>query len=87
MHHFLDNPHTIKHLRQEYRFSKIANRLNPEIWMQRGGQDSLDLAAARVKSILQEMPKPRLDLDVINELGTIARAAEESMEDLSSASI
>lgn len=78
MHHFLDNPHTIKYMRQEYRFSKIACRLNPEVWAERGGQDSLDVAAARVKTILEKLPEPRLEPEVVNELRTMAREAEQS---------
>jgi len=80
MHHFLEHPHTLKHLRQEYQFSKNATRLNPEVWLERGAQDALAVAAGRVKAILTEAAEPRLEPAVVNELEKIAHKAEQAME-------
>lgn len=76
-HHFLEKPHTLKYLRQEFCHSKLANRLNPGIWIERGGHDAVDVAGERVKTILKGSPESRLAPQVLVELSQIVARAEE----------
>jgi len=76
-HHFLEEPHTLKYLRQEFRHSKLANRLNPGIWIERGGHDAVDVAVEKVKTILKGSPESRLAPQVRVELSQILARAEE----------
>jgi trimethylamine--corrinoid protein Co-methyltransferase len=76
-HHFLMEPHTLKYLRREFRHSKLATRLNPEAWIQAGGQDTVDVAADRVKTILKGSPERRLEPQALAELSNIVAEAEQ----------
>jgi len=77
-HHFLEQPHTLKYLRREFRRSKLANRLTPGAWLTRGGQDAVDVAAERVKTILKGSPQSPLSPQVLAELSRIVAQAEQS---------
>jgi len=77
-HHFLEQPHTLTYLRQEFRHSKLANRLTPGAWLDRGGRDAVDLAADRVKTILRASPESSLAPAVLAELAQIVNHAEQS---------
>jgi trimethylamine--corrinoid protein Co-methyltransferase len=74
--HYLAEPHTLKYLRQEFRRSALATRLNPEAWMEAGGKDASELAAESVKAILKDPPEPRLEGSVLSELSHLAERAE-----------
>jgi trimethylamine--corrinoid protein Co-methyltransferase len=77
-HHFLEQPHTLKYLRREFRHSKLANRLTPGAWLAHGGQDAVDVAADRVKTILKDPPGSPLPLQVLAELSRLVAQAEPS---------
>jgi trimethylamine--corrinoid protein Co-methyltransferase len=77
-HHFLEQPHTLKYLRQEFRHSKLASRLTPGAWIEQGGRDAVDVAAGRVKTILKRSPESRLAPEVLAELSLIVAEAEQS---------
>jgi len=76
-HHFLEQPHTLEHLRGEFCHSKLATRLTPGAWMERGSPDALDVVADRVKNILKESPASPLAPQVLAELRSIVVQAEE----------
>jgi trimethylamine--corrinoid protein Co-methyltransferase len=77
-HHFLEQPHTLKYLRREFRHSKLASRLSSGAWVEQGGRDAVDVAADRVKTILKSSPESPLAPKVLAELSRIVAAAEES---------
>jgi len=77
-HHFLEQPHTLKYLRREFRHSKLASRLSSGAWVEQGGRDAVDVAADRVKTILKSSPESPLAPKVLSELSRIVAAAEES---------
>ncbi|MGD0326397.1 MAG: trimethylamine methyltransferase family protein [Terriglobia bacterium] len=74
---FLEEPHTLKYLRREFRHSKLASRLNAGVWIDRGGKDAVDVAADRVKTILSSSPELRLDPQILAELSHIVASAEQ----------
>jgi len=74
-HHFLTEAHTLEYLRREFSFSTLATRFNSEAWMEAGAQDAPELAAERVKSILQSEPESRLEPHVLAEFERILSAA------------
>jgi trimethylamine---corrinoid protein Co-methyltransferase len=76
-HHFLEQPHTLKYLRQEFRHSKLASRLTPGAWIEQGGRDAVDVAADRVKTILKRSPESTLAPEVLAELSLIVGEAEQ----------
>ncbi len=76
-HHYLAEPHTLKYMRREFRFSRLATRLNPEAWMEAGAKSSAELAAERVKTILKSPPEPRLEPQVLAGLARIVALAEK----------
>lgn len=59
--HFLEEPHTVQHLRTEFRRSLLAERQNPEVWLRAGGRDAVEAASQRVRSILGTEAKTYLD--------------------------
>ena len=77
-HHFLEQPHTLKYLRREFRHSKLASRLTPGAWVEQGGRDALEMAADRVKAILKRSPESRLAPQILGELSRIVARAERS---------
>jgi trimethylamine--corrinoid protein Co-methyltransferase len=78
--HFLEDPHTVKHMRHEFRRSKLANRLNSDVWVQQGGRDVLALAVERVSGILKSASESSLEPQLVAELAGIATAAERESE-------
>ena len=75
-HHYLEEPHTLRHMRREIRYAGLAGRLSPEAWAEHGEMDAVDAAARRVRAILQNAPGPRLEPAVLAELDNIVAAAE-----------
>jgi trimethylamine--corrinoid protein Co-methyltransferase len=78
--HFLTEAHTLKYLRQEFRHSKLANRLNPEAWIEAGGRDAGDLSADLVKTILGKPSAPLLEERAISELNQLVEQAEMAIQ-------
>jgi len=77
LHHFLEEPHTLKYLRREFRHSKLASRLSPVAWLEQGGQDAVDVAAGRVETILKGSPESPLAPQILAELSRIVSQAEQ----------
>jgi trimethylamine--corrinoid protein Co-methyltransferase len=74
--HFLVEPHTLKYLRQEFRHSALATRLNPEAWVEAGGKDISERAAESVQAILKDRPERLLEGRVLSELNHLVEMAE-----------
>ena len=49
---FFDQSHTVKHLRTEFFFPKLSDRLPREEWLQKGGKDARERAREIAKGIL-----------------------------------
>ncbi len=49
---FFDQKHTIKHLRSEFFFPKVSDRLSREEWIQKGAKDGREQARGIAKNIL-----------------------------------
>lgn len=75
--HFLAEPHTLRYMRREFCFSRLATRLNPEAWMETGAKNAAKVAAENVKMILKTPPEPRLEPQVLSELTRIVALAEK----------
>jgi trimethylamine--corrinoid protein Co-methyltransferase len=77
--HFIENPHTLRHMRRKFRHSALAVRLNHENWVQGGAKSVADAAHARVQSILARSAQPRFESAAVAELQRIAAAAERAL--------
>ncbi|NPV53915.1 MAG: hypothetical protein HPY71_10380 [Firmicutes bacterium] len=57
--HFLDQEHTVRHLRREVWIPRLTNRNRWEIWEQQGARDMRSAANERARQILRDHhPKP-----------------------------
>jgi trimethylamine---corrinoid protein Co-methyltransferase len=74
--HYLEEPHTVRHMRREFRLSSLAVRQTPEGWTQQGCRDAGAIAHERVEAILKKSPEPRLDAERVAELDAMAAAAQ-----------
>jgi trimethylamine---corrinoid protein Co-methyltransferase len=69
--HYLEEDHTLRYMRREFRPSRLGNRQNPEVWIALGGRDIVQLAAERVTEVLRSAPEPRCGTQVARELESI----------------
>lgn len=75
--HFLNQKHTLKHLREEHFLPKLSDRDSYEIWMEKGNQGIREKAKEQVKKILAEhIPLP-MDSAVEKELLSIMQEVEK----------
>lgn len=74
--HYLEEPHTVKHMRAEFHHSTLASRQTSEVWLQQGGRDAAAAAHERVEAILKETPAPRLGPAEAAEIDVLVAAAE-----------
>jgi len=77
--HFLEERHTLKHLRSEYYLSQTANRLSADSWLSAGGLDLRARAAERVRKLLAEPLEPTVPEDVVREMRRIVQRAQEDL--------
>lgn len=70
--HYLTDPHTLAHFRQETWMPDILDRNNYDTWKTNGETTLLDRANARVKKILETHKPAPLDREVIKALTAIA---------------
>jgi trimethylamine---corrinoid protein Co-methyltransferase len=75
--HYLEESHTLKYMRREFRQSELANRQSAEVWIQNGSRNVVDLASDRVRKILSKPPEPRFSPEVTANLEAIAEKAEQ----------
>jgi len=71
--HFLEERHTLKHLRSEYYLFQTANHLSA------GGLDLRARAAERVHKLLAEPLEPAVPEDVAREMRRIVQRAQEDL--------
>lgn len=76
--HFLAQPHTARHMRQElWQAGEIFPRLGYHAWADTGAKTALDRARERLDEILKDYPpEPVLDPDTAQSLKEIREAAE-----------
>lgn len=70
--HYLTDPHTLKHFRQETWMPKILDRNNYDTWKSNGKTTLLDRANTRVKEILETYEPQPLDVGLVEELKALA---------------
>jgi trimethylamine---corrinoid protein Co-methyltransferase len=66
--HYLEDEHTLRHLRDEYITPRLADRQNRPDWLRRGALDARQRAAALVESILARSPRPCLSAEADHAL-------------------
>lgn len=54
--HYLDDEHTIRHLRREFCFPRLSDRQNRSAWEMSGGADVVRRATAAVEEMLAQRP-------------------------------
>jgi trimethylamine---corrinoid protein Co-methyltransferase len=52
--HFLGHKQTLQLMQSEYLYPEVADRSSPKEWAERGSDDLLDRARARMRAILSE---------------------------------
>jgi trimethylamine--corrinoid protein Co-methyltransferase len=75
--HFLNQKHTLRHLREEHFLPKLSNRDSYEIWTEKGKGGIRERAKEQVRKILAEhIPLP-IDSAVEKELLSIIKEVEK----------
>ncbi len=75
--HFLNQKHTLRHVKEEHFLTDLSDRDTYEQWLAKGRKNILERARERVRKILKEHePKP-LDPGVDKELLKIIKGAED----------
>ncbi len=75
--HFLNQKHTMKHLKEEHFLPKLANRDSHELWIEKGKRAIHEKARDEVKRILAEHEPLQLDSAVEKELWGIIKEVEK----------
>jgi len=75
--HFLNQKHTMKHLREEHFLPKLTDRDSHELWVEKGKRAIHERAREEVKRILAEHKPLPLEPDVEKELLGIVREVEK----------
>ena len=70
--HYLTDPHTLAHFREEIWMPKILDRNNYDTWQKMGKKTLLDRANIRVKEILETHEPATLNREMIKDLTAIA---------------
>ena len=84
--HYLDQPHTAQHFRQEYFLSRVLQRDARETWRNKGSKTALDLARERAREILEKHAQRELDPAVEKELlDYVAMVRRRSLADFETA--
>lgn len=52
--HFLDHPHTVEHVRNEFYFPKLSDRQQRSVWEEAGSKDTFTRAHEEAKRILEK---------------------------------
>jgi trimethylamine--corrinoid protein Co-methyltransferase len=75
--HFLNQKHTMKHLREEHFLPKLTDRDSHELWIEKGRKAIQERAREEVKRVLAEHEPLPLDADVEKELLAIIKEVEK----------
>ncbi|MBW6464192.1 MAG: trimethylamine methyltransferase family protein, partial [Firmicutes bacterium] len=52
--HFLDHPHTVEHVRNEFYFPKLSDRQQRSVWEEAGSKDTFTRAHEEARRILEK---------------------------------
>ncbi|MDW7739496.1 MAG: trimethylamine methyltransferase family protein [Bacillota bacterium] len=66
--HFLDHPHTVKHVREEFYFPRLSDRQQRSVWAEEGSKDTFERAREKAKEILAGQKAPGFSEDLENLL-------------------
>jgi trimethylamine--corrinoid protein Co-methyltransferase len=75
--HYLNQKHTMKHLREEHFLPKLSDRDSYEVWTEKGKKGFREHAKEQVKKILAEHIPPSLDSALEKELLSIVQEVEK----------
>jgi trimethylamine--corrinoid protein Co-methyltransferase len=75
--HFLDQQHTLKHLRDEQIQSAIIDRRIREDWEAQGSKSLIQSANEKAARLLDAHQPEPLPADIVNELERIVKSAEK----------
>ena len=62
--HFLDHPHTVEHVRDEFYFPELSDRLQRSVWEAEGSKDTFTRAHEEAKRILEKHEPPGFSEDM-----------------------
>ena len=79
---YLMDEHTLRHFREEFYFSPLANRLSAPAWEEAGSQDVLVRAHRAVEEILAQPETHFLSEDQSREIDRLLKVAEEALATL-----
>jgi trimethylamine--corrinoid protein Co-methyltransferase len=74
--HFLNQMHTVRHIRTEYWLPELSNRATYKKWVTSGSRDVLVKAKEKVQKILREHKAPKLDVVKRNQIRGIIKKFE-----------
>ena len=79
---YLESEHTLRHFRQEIWQAKLANRDNPETWVEKGSRRYEEIVTQKARQILgTHQPEP-LSEEVSKKLGDVVKQAEEVLANI-----
>lgn len=76
--HYLTDPHTLDHFRDEFSFPELLNRNRYDNWQERGSLTLGEKARNKNKKILEEYKPDGLDPEIKQELDAIIKRAEKT---------
>jgi trimethylamine--corrinoid protein Co-methyltransferase len=79
---FVMDEHTLSHLRDEYYYSSLANRMNAPTWEAAGAVDVVQRAAEMVGDMLAAPAEPILSDEQSREVKTLLAKAEETLAEI-----
>ncbi|MCS7260084.1 MAG: trimethylamine methyltransferase family protein [Anaerolineae bacterium] len=79
---YLIDEHTLRHFREEFYFSSLANRLSAPAWEAAGSRDTLERAHQVVEEILAQPETRFLSEEQSREIDRLLKAAEETLATL-----
>jgi trimethylamine--corrinoid protein Co-methyltransferase len=77
---YLTSGHTVKHMRDQIFIPALTNPDNYEAWWASDAKDVVFHAAERVRDILRDIQRPRLDEDVEKELAKYVSERRKTLE-------
>jgi len=79
---YLMDEHTLKHFREEFYFSSLANRLSAPAWEAAGSRDVLERAHQAVQEMLAHPEAQFLSEEQSREVHNLSKRAEEALAEL-----
>jgi len=75
--HFLNQMHTLRHLRTEYWFPELSNRATYDNWLRKSGKDIVTKAREKVSKYLKEHKAPELSQENKRKIQEIIKKFEK----------